>query len=104
MLEDAIRSIRSANAEARRRRAARLLRRRPILLLDHWLSQVEMLIERNDPVVPEPLIGDITRFIGVLDPVLYRRLWRKGNREASRVLDVLFEAEEEFLPRSAGTA
>ncbi|HEX9100304.1 MAG TPA: hypothetical protein VF956_12520 [Candidatus Dormibacteraeota bacterium] len=98
MIQDAVISIRRADEEAMRRRHALRARRRPIQLLDHWLSQVESLIERNDAVVPEPLVGEIARFLGKLNPRLHRRLRRNGRREAVRVLDVLFEAEEEFLP------
>lgn len=98
MLADAIISIRHADEEALRRRHALRSRRRPIQLLDHWLSQVETLIERNDAVVPEPLVSEIARFLGKLNPRLHRRLRRNGKREAVRVLDVLFEAEEQFLP------
>jgi hypothetical protein len=104
MLEDAIMSIRRANAEALQRREALLSRRRPIRQLDDWLSDVEMLMERNEPVVPEPLIGEIARFVDRLDPVLYRRLRRNGKREASQVLDLLFEAEEYLLPNGAERA
>lgn len=91
-------SIRFADEEALRRRNAVRSRRRPIQLIDHWLSQVETLIERDDRVVPEPLIGEIARFVRKLDPRLLGRLRRNSKREASRVLDVLFEAEEQFLP------
>lgn len=100
MLEDAILTIRSANEEALRRRHALISRGRPIRLLDHWLSQVETLVERNDPVVPEPLIGEIAGFLGKLNPPLYRRLRKIGRRRATRVLDLLFEAEEQFLRRA----
>jgi hypothetical protein len=103
VLEDAIISIRSANEMALLRRNTLLTRRRPIQLLDQWLSQVETLIEHNDPVVPEPLIGEIAGFLGKLDPLLCRRLTRNGRRDASRVLDVLFDAEEKFLPRVGET-
>lgn len=100
MLEDANQMIRRANEEALRRRNELRARRRPIQLLDHWLSQVETLIERNAAVVPEPLIGEIAAYLGKHDPGLYRRLRRNGKRKVSRVLDLLFEAEEQFLPRA----
>lgn len=100
MLQDAIMSIRRANEAALEHRQAVLSRRRPIRLLDHWVNQVETLIERNDPVVPESLIGEIGRFIGDLDPLMYRRMRRSGQDTATRVLDVLFEAEGQFLPRT----
>lgn len=99
MLEDAIVSIGHANEAARDRHDALLAHRRPVRLLDHWLNQVEMLIERNVGAVPAPLIGEIAGFLGQLDPHLYRRLRAKKQIRASQVLDLLFEAEEGFLPR-----
>jgi hypothetical protein len=98
VLNDAITSIRGANEEARRRRRAQIARRRPIRLLDHWLGQVEGLIERDQPFVPIPLVREIAAYLGRLDlnPVLYRKLSRR--RESMWVLDVLFEAEEDLLP------
>ena len=101
MLEDAIISIGHANEAARDRHDALLAHRRPVRLLDHWLNQVEMLMERNVGAVPEPLIGEIAGFLGEQDPLLYRRLRAKKQLRASQVLDLLFEAEEGFLPRVA---
>jgi hypothetical protein len=98
MLQDAILSIRRADDQALRRRSAVLSRRRPIRLLDHWVSLVETLVERDEPVVPEPLIDQITGFIGELDPLLCRKLKKNGTQDSVQVLDVLFEAEEQFLP------
>lgn len=54
--------------------------------------------------IPEPLLGQIARFLWKEDPLLYRRLKRGRKVEVLRVLDVLFEAEEEFLPGMARTA
>jgi hypothetical protein len=99
MLEDAIISIRRANEAAARRGNELFSRRRPVQLLDKWLSQVETLIEHDARVVPEPLTAEIAGFIANLDPRLHRRLRRRGGLEAGQVLDVLFEAEEQFLPR-----
>src|ERR1700694_1403481 len=99
MLEDAIISIGHANEAARDRHDALLAHRRPVRLLDHWLNQVEMLMERNVGAVPEPLIGEIAGFLGEQDPLLYRRLRAKKQLRASQVLDLLFEAEEGVLPR-----
>jgi len=96
--------IRRQNEEALRRRNAAVSGRRPIRLLDHWLDQVETLVERDDAVVPEPLIGEIAGFLGTFDSDLNRRLRSHGRRKASRVLDLLFEAEELFLPKPAETA
>ena len=59
---------------------------------------MESLVER-ELSVPKPLLVQIAGFLGEQDPRLYRRLRRKGRLEAWRVLDLLFEAEEQFLPR-----
>lgn len=99
MLSDANNSIRFAADEASRRREALRSRRRPIQLLDYWLGEVEMLVAHDDQVVPEPMIDEIVGFIGALSPRLNRRLRRHG-RSASNVLDILFDAEEQLLPKS----
>jgi len=104
LLSDAIRNIQFANDEALQRREALRLRRRPIQLLDSWLSQVETLLEGNDRVVPEPLIDEISGFVVQLNPRLHRRLRRKSGRDALTVLDVLFDAEEQYLPKSPSDA
>jgi hypothetical protein len=99
MLEDAVISIRRANDATVRRETALFARRRPVQMLDDWLSQVETLMEHNEALVPEPLIAEIAGFLAREDPRLHRMLRRKGELEAWRVLDVLFEAEEQFLQR-----
>ena len=104
MISEANISIQRANLEALRRRYAVVYGRRPIQQLDHWLNQVETLVARNDRVVPEPLISEIARFLGKFDPPLYRRLQSRGRPTATRVLNLLFEAEEIFLPKTADTA
>lgn len=91
-------SIARANDEAMRRRDALRLRRRPIELLDGWLNQVETLIERKDVVVPEPLASEISSFLGRLDLRAHPRHRKRERPKASRVLDLLFAAQEEFLP------
>lgn len=103
MLEDAIISIGRADEAARDRHDAMLAHRRPVRMLDHWVNQVEMLMERNVPAVPEPLIGEIEGFLGEEDPLLCRKLRRKDRLKVSQVLDVLFKAEEQFLPRVGPT-
>jgi hypothetical protein len=103
MIEEANISIRGADDAALRRHKAQVERRRPVRLLDAWLSQVETLVERKESLVPQPLFGQIARFIWKLDPLLHRRLGRGRKPEALRVLDVLFEAEEQFLPGMART-
>jgi hypothetical protein len=98
MIEDANISIRRANADALRHHDALRASRRPVQLLDRWVSQVETLVERKASMVPEPLFSQIAGFLGKQDLRLYRRLRRHGKFDAARVLDVLFDAEEQFLP------
>lgn len=104
MIEEANISIRGAHDAELRRHNAQLDRRRPVRMLDAWLSQVEALVERKESIVPQPLFGQIARFIWKLDPLLHGRLGRGRKTEALRVLDVLFEAEEQFLPGVARTS
>jgi hypothetical protein len=104
MLADAIMSIRRANDVAARRRDTRISRRYPIHLIDSWLGQLESLMEHDNPLVPEPLITEIAGFLGRIDARLYSRLRRNGARETSKVLDALFEAEEQVLSRLVATA
>ncbi len=103
MIEEVNVIIRRANEAARRRHNARLAHRRPVQLLDAWLNQVETLVECKEPIVPEPLFGEIAGFLGKQDPLLLWRLSRNGKHDAVRVLNVLFEAEEQFLPAMART-
>jgi len=56
-------------------------------------------MERDDRIVPEPLIDEIAGFIGQLSPRLHRRLRRNRSRNALSVLGVLFDAEAELLPK-----
>jgi hypothetical protein len=102
--------LREANAEIRRtqfadsvRRSHRDGRRRDVRRLDRWLGQIETLLERDRTTVPEPLVGEIADFLIGVDPKLHRDLVRNGGREAVRVLDVLFEAQETLLPRVVAT-
>jgi hypothetical protein len=103
MIEEANVSIRRADAAAVRYRNALRVHRRPMRLLDAWLRQVETLVEHEEPIVPEPLLGEIGRFLWKQDPRLYGRLSKGRKLQALRVLDVLFEAEERFLPQLAPT-
>lgn len=104
MLRDAINSIRVAEDEALRRRAELRSRRRPIQLIDYWVGELELLMEHDEPAVPEPLIKDIILFIGKVNPRLNRRLRPAGARSASSVLDVLFDVEAQLLPNPPNDA
>lgn len=108
MLADAVISIRRSNEAAMHRRNEQLARRHPIDLVDSWVSEVETLLEHNSPLVPEPLVAEIAGFLERLDmrfdTRLYHRLRGNGARQTRKVLDVLFEAEENLLVRLAATA
>lgn len=97
-------SIRRADRSAVRRRHELLSRRQRIYLVDRWLNGLESLMERGEAVVPEPLLTEITGFLGDLDADLSRRVHRKDVRRTSHLLEVLFEAQTFLLSRSAATA
>jgi hypothetical protein len=97
MLADAILTIRRANEAALRRRLALRSQRHPIVLVDRWLGEVETLVEANRAPVPEPLVREISGFLRRLDGRLYRRLRKNRGRNSLKVLDVLFDAEEQLL-------
>jgi hypothetical protein len=68
--------------------------------LDHWLGLVEGILEQDHKTVPEPLVSEIADFIQDIDPKLRRDLARNRARSATRVLDVLFDAQEQLMPRT----
>ena len=98
MLSDAVRDITdAARTEAQRRRRLEL-QREDIRRLDGWLETVETMLEEERETVPEPLVREIAAFLREINPKLHRALLRNRAREASRVLDVLFDAQELVLP------
>jgi hypothetical protein len=86
------------------RRQSLLARRQDLKKIDAWLEQVECMLESDQREVPEPLIREIAPYLRALDPKLHRSLLRNRTREASRVLDILFDAQERLLPDLAETA
>jgi hypothetical protein len=86
------------------RRQLLLARRQDLRKIDAWLEQVECMLEVDQREVPEPLIKEIAPYLRALDPKLHRSLLRNRTREASRVLDILFDAQERLLPVLAETA
>ena len=74
------------------------IQRSAIKRLDGWLETVENMLEEERESVPEPLIREIAAFLREVNPKLHRALLRNRTREASRVLDVLFDAQELALP------
>ena len=68
--------------------------------LDHWLGLVEAMLEHDRKTVPEPLVNEIAEFVQEIDPALYTELMRNRARSAVRVLDVLFDAQEQLMPKT----
>jgi hypothetical protein len=101
LLSEAVEEIRLKAAEDARRRRELTARRQAIRRLDYWLNDVESMLEEDRRTVPEPLVREISVFLRSVDPKLQRSLLRNRAREASRVLDVLFDAQEALLPRVA---
>jgi len=101
LLRDAVDEIKRKDAEEQRRRRLAMARRESMRQLDQWLEQIEQMLEEDRREVPEPVVRDIGVFLRSFDNKLYRALLRNRTREASRVLDVLFDAQEALLPRAA---
>lgn len=104
MLRDAVDEIKRMDAEEQQRRRLALARRESMRQLDRWLEQIEQMLEEDRREVPEAVVRDIGSFLRGFDNKLYRALLRNRTREASRVLDVLFDAQEALLPRAAVAA
>lgn len=98
MLSEAVRDITDATRREARRRQRLELQRQDIKRLDSWLETVENMLEEERATVPEPLIREIAAYLREINPKLHRALLRNRTREASRVLDVLFDAQELVLP------
>lgn len=90
-------------ADDRVRRARLEAWKRPRRILDRWLDAVEMILERDERTVPEPLFREIGDFVREQTPSLHRKLRRNRQRDAVRVLDVLFEAQEELTRLRGGS-
>ena len=104
MLRDAVRDMWVADRLDEERRQLLLARRQDLKKIDAWLEQVECMLEADQREVPEPLIKEIAPYLRALDPKLHRSLLRNRTRDASRVLDILFDAQERLLPVLAETA
>src|SRR5437868_14998346 len=101
LLSEAVEEIHRKTREQREREQRLLARRADIRQLDSWLNTVEGMLEGDERTVPEPLVKEIGTFLRDVDPKLHRALLRNRAREASRVLDVLFDAQEYLLPHFA---
>ena len=92
-------------AADRVRRARLEAWKRPSRIVDRWLDAVELLLERDERTVPEPLFREIGDFVREQTPSLQRKLRRNRRRDAVRVLDLLFDAQEELnRPRGISVA
>ena len=100
MLREAIREIQRSNEKSRQRRRQVSATRVQMRRLDHWLGLVEGMLEQDRKTVPEPLVSEIAEFVEDIDPKLRRDLVRNRGRSATRVLDVLFDAQEHLMPRT----
>jgi hypothetical protein len=101
VLSEAVEEIRRKSREQFERQQRLLARRADMRRLDTWLNSVEVMLEEEQRTVPEPLVKEIGCFLRDVDPKLHRALLRNRAREASRVLDVLFDAQEYLLPHYA---
>jgi len=101
LLSEAVNEIHRKSIEDAVRRERMLARRAELRQLDDWLNEVEGMLEGDQRVVPEPLVRTMATFLRDVDPKLHRALLRNRAREASSVLDVLFDAQEFLLPRYA---
>lgn len=101
MLSEAVEEIHRKSREQLERQRRLLEQRADMRRLDTWLNTVELMLEEEQRTVPEPLVKEIGCFLRDVDPKLHRALLRNRAREASRVLDVLFDAQEYLLPHYA---
>ena len=101
MLSEAVDEIYRKRLEQSERQRRLLARRADMRQIDDWLNAFEGMLEEEQRTVPEPLVKEIGSFLRDVDPKLHRALIRNRAREASRVLDVLFDAQEYLLPHFA---
>jgi hypothetical protein len=101
LLSEAVDEIYRKRLEQSERQRRLLARRADMRQIDDWLNAVEGMLEEEQRTVPEPLVKEIGSFLRDVDPKLHRALIRNRAREASRVLDVLFDAQEYLLPHFA---
>lgn len=96
---DEILKSKADDLDRRRRRAERRVHRRKV---DGWLHAIEDILEVDQRTVPEPLVKEIAIFLRKEAPPLHRELLRNRDRDAARVLDVLFDAQDALRPRGVG--
>jgi hypothetical protein len=98
VLSEAVAEIHRKTREQHERERRLRARRAEMRRLDGWLDVIEGMLEGDERTVPETLVKEIGSFLRDVDPKLHRALLRNRAREASRVLDVLFDAQEYLLP------
>lgn len=91
MLSQAIEDIRRGYQLAEDRRQAEIRRRAGVRQVDHFLFQVENVIEGKHPAIPEMLMDEIMDFV--------RPISRNITRNPVRVLDVLYDAQHLLMAR-----
>ena len=104
MLSDAIRDIDLARKAHEARRRGLGASRRSLRQLDLWIEQLESMLERDERVVPEPFVKVVSRYVRPIDAKLYRSIRRNRERDAVKLLDTLFDAQQAVLPGLARTA
>lgn len=101
MIGHAIEQMLREQADDRVRRARLEASRRPSRIIDGWLDAIELILERDQDTVPEPLFREIGAFLQEQTPTLNRKLRRNRRRDPGQVLDVLFDAQAELNSRRA---
>lgn len=100
MLQEAITEIERLRAAEQARLRRQDEQRRQLRCLDRWLNRIEAMLEKDQTVVPEPLLDRIGALLLEIDPRLQGQLLELGG-DAARVLDLLFEAQEQVLPKAS---
>ena len=104
MLSDAIRDIDRARMASEARRRGYSGPHRARAQLDAWIVHLESMLEKDEKVVPEPFVRVVSRFVLPIDARLYRSVRRNRERDAVKLLDILFEAQQALLPTLARSA
>ena len=94
MIRHASDEIRRSEAEERTRRRVHAAKRQQIDQLDQWTQAIEEILEADQVTVPKDLFRDIANFTHQQAPALYHNLRHVHDRNAVRVLDILFDVQE----------
>jgi hypothetical protein len=99
VLNEAVDQILKSRADDLERQRQRSSRRIHLHQLDGWLHQIEDMLEEDRRTVPETLVKEIGGFLRREAPPLYRELVRNRERDAARILDLLFDAQDTLRSR-----